>query len=804
MSPIRTATGQQDELWTALAEGAVRLQFPTAETQYSLHRIADSPCHATCPAGVDVKGYVGLIAQRRFQEAVDLVRVRCPLPGICGRVCTHPCELSCQRSEEDEPVAIRLLKRFAADWELAHPAAPPRPARRLHEEKVAVIGAGPAGLAAAFDLVREGYGVTVFEAAEEAGGMLNQCIPAFRLPREVISHELNYIRQLGVEFCTDTTFGRDLSLGELRERGYGAVLLAMGAQLGKRLDVPGETGNLGVFDCVQFLRMIEQQMPLPAGKRLLVVGGGMSAMDAARVGVRLGLDVTVVYRRTRSEMPAVIDEVQDAEREGVKFQFLAAPTEVTGSNGRVTGMKCQRMKLVTADESGRPRPVPIRGDFFTLPAELIVTAISQEADFTPLAKEGDFTRTRWGSLDADADSLGTGMEGVFAAGDLVLGPDTVIGAMAQGHRAASSIHAYLRGYPLPMPLPAARELGVLPRPPRKQPRARQEVLALDERMSSKEVEFGFDLEAAVAEAQRCLRCGPCHECGSCADDCRHRVTLLRPADVTQGRTPAATLLRVPVDTEEFPLLFEPRPVTLSWWHKRGGRLQESKSEWEISPLLCTVEERMCRGCGDCVKVCPYDAIRVMTLPGGDIVARVFQEFCKGCGSCAAVCPTGAMIADHYEHDGILKAIRGHMTLDAPRGEPRVLLLACNWCFSQPSVLQGLLPPGTRLLDNLCSGRLHPAFVLEAFEAGADGVMVAACGEGECHYRSGNQTMMGQVARLQGMLGLMGMDTARFELRLFKRADSASLPMAVERFVAGLRRAGPLTLDPVPTLEEVTQ
>ena len=802
MSPIRTATGQQDELWMALAEGAVRLHMPGVADPHPLTRISDSPCHAACPAGVDVKGYLGLISQRRFQEAVDLVRERCPLPGICGRVCTHPCELSCQRSESDDPLAIRLLKRFVADWEQAHPAAMRRPARRIFDEKVAVIGSGPAGVAAAFDLVREGYGVTVFESADEPGGMLNQCIPTFRLPREVIGHELEYIRSLGVEFRTGVTFGRDLSLADLRRDGYGAVLLAMGAQLGKRLDVPGEAGNLGVFDCVQFLRMIEKKQPLPDGRRLLVVGGGMSAMDAVRVGVRLGLDATIVYRRTRAEMPAVIDEVLDAEREGVHFQFLASPTEVLGSEGRVTGLKCQRMKLVAADESGRPRPVPIRGDFITLPADFIVTAISQEADFSPLSREGEFTRTRWGSLGADPDSLATGVEGVFAAGDLVLGPDTVIGAIAQGHRAAASIHAYLRGLPLPKPLPPARELAVLPRAPRKQARLQQEVLDLDERVGFKEVEFGFDTEAAVAEAQRCLRCGPCHECGTCAEDCHHRVILLRPADANEGRTPAATLLRVPVDPEEFPQLLGPRPVTLSWWAKRGGRLQESKSEWEVSPLLCAVEERLCRGCGDCIDACPYDAIRLLSTVNGDSVARVFPEACKGCGSCAAICPTGAMVADHYEHESILTAIREHMALDVPRGELRVLLLACNWCFPQPANLQAQLPPGGRLLDNLCSGRLHPAFVLEAFEAGADGVMVAACAEGECHYRTGNQVMMGQVARLQGILGLMGMDPARFKLSLFKRPDTAGLPGVVEKFAADLHGSGPLLLDPATARGEV--
>jgi len=794
-------------LWEAVELGGVQLSMEGEPDGFVLSRLSDSPCQAACPAGVDVKGYVGLIAQGRFQDAVDLVRDRCPLPGICGRVCTHPCELACERGDQgDDPVSIRLLKRFVADWELAHPGTPRAPSVRLHDEKVAVIGGGPAGLTAAFDLAKMGYGVTVFESGSQPGGMLEQCIPTFRLPREVLRSEVDYIARLGVEFRTGVRVGHDITLEEIRAQGHAAIVLAIGTQLGKRMGVPGEEELTGSLDAVDFLRLVNAERPLPAEGRLLVVGGGMSAMDAARTGRRLGFDVTVVYRRTKQEMPAVPEEVEDAEREGVAFELLAAPLRVLGTGGKVTGLECNRMELGEPDESGRRRPVPIEGDVFTLDAELVVAAISQQADLSLLPEGQAYEKTRWGSLAADEQTQATGVDGVFAAGDLVAGPDTVIGAIAQGHRAARSAHAWLRGKPLPTTgAPKPYELGILPRPAKKQSKVDAPVLSPEERKGFDEVELGYIKQAAKEEAARCLRCGPCDECQSCAGDCRHRIVMLSPeASAGNGDLPdESTLLRVPTDPEDFPLLHTARPVSLEWEESRDGQSVKREARFSLSPLLSWVEAKLCRACGDCIKACPYEAIRIVDPLGEPSRAQVSPELCKGCGACAAVCPTQAMLPDWFTHERMLEQVGSLLNGGAPEaasGQPRVLFLSCNWCFPLNPALEADLPAGARSMDVLCTGRIHPAFVMEAFEAGVDGVFIAGCADGECHYRTGNEVFLPHAERLRGILKLLGVPPERFELALMSKGQYVELPARLREFTERIGELGATPLageaDPV--------
>ena len=465
-----------------------------------------APCEHACPAGVDVPAYVSLVAEGRMDEAYAVIRDTNPFPSVCGRVCTAYCEAHCRRGQLDAPVAIRLLKRAAADYR-THTWRPPLEPQR--HQKVAIIGAGPAGLTCAYDLVRRGYTVTVFDRDEKPGGMMQWAIPEYRLPKDVLQREIQDILDLGVEFRGGVAFGRDFSLDDLEREGYQAVFLAIGCQVGIPLDCPGADAA-GVLDAVKFLRDVAAGQPPNVGESVAVIGGGDSAIDAARTALRLGAKhVHLVYRRTREEMPAHPQEVAEAEHEGVKFHFLAAPKEVLAADGRVSALVCQQMRLGDFDRSGRRRPVPVEGAEFSLDVDTVIAAIGQQ-----LAADGLPVEISRGAIKVDPVTLATSLPHVFAGGDCIGGAMTVVDAIADGHRAARAIHSFLSGEPLPEP--------------RKRPKTRvsADVMAKLEEMAEEEkppaepnripdcqrctsfaeVELGFPLEIARLEAQRCLHC----------------------------------------------------------------------------------------------------------------------------------------------------------------------------------------------------------------------------------------------------------------------------------------------------------
>ena len=481
----------------------------------------DSPCKIACPAHIPVQGYVALIGEGKFQEALELVRETVPFAGTLGRICYHPCEMICKRQEVEQPLSICALKRFVYD--ACSGGELPEAAERVYQEQVAIVGAGPAGLTAAYHLARTGYGVTVYEALPVAGGMLAVGIPEYRLPRDVLNHEIDLIRALGVEIRLGTPVGRDggPSLDDLR-RENDAVFLAVGAHQSRRLDIPGEDLE-GVIHSTDFLRRLGLGEEVALGRRVAVIGGGNAAVDAARSALRLGSEVTVVYRRSRAEMPAIPAEVEAAMEEGVQFHFLATPTRVLEQDGRVVGMECIRMALGEPDESGRRRPVPVPGSEFTLELDTVIVSIGQQPDLTPLA--GAET-TRWRTLAADQNTLVTPVEGVFAGGDAVTGPAMAIDAMAAGKRAAETIHRYLRGQDLlvgrTFEWPRPEEIEVtIPRDVELAERPEMTHLPLAERRTTfHEVELGLTEEQAVAEAQRCLSCAVCSECLECVRACQ--------------------------------------------------------------------------------------------------------------------------------------------------------------------------------------------------------------------------------------------------------------------------------------------
>ena len=480
-----------------------------------------SPCKSTCPAHIPVQGYIALIGQGKFNKALALIRETTAFVGTLGRVCHHPCELECKRKDVDSPLAICALKRFAYD--VAAPSAPPpQPVERTQTEKVAIVGAGPAGLSAAYDLVRKGYGVTVYEALPVAGGMLAVGIPAYRLPKDVLQKEIDYIKALGVEIKLNTPIGRDgaPSLEDLRQ-SYDAVFLAVGAHRSRKLNIPGEALP-GVIHSTDFLRALNLGQEVELGKRVAVIGGGNAAVDAARSAIRLGSEVTIVYRRSRVEMPAIPAEVDAAAEEGVKLHFLAAPVRILSEDGRVTAMECIRMELGEPDESGRRRPVPIPGSEFTIEVDTVIVSIGQKPDLSPLAEA---EATPWGTLTADPDTMATPLEGLFAGGDAVTGPASAVEAVAAGQRAAESIHRYLRGMDLRagriFEWPRAADIEVeIPAGTEKAVRREMPALPMSERRSTfKEVELGLTEEQAQAEAARCLSCAVCSECLECVSLC---------------------------------------------------------------------------------------------------------------------------------------------------------------------------------------------------------------------------------------------------------------------------------------------
>ena len=397
------------------------------------------PCQEVCPVHQDVRGYVALIAKEKFKEALELIREVNPLPAVCGFICHHPCEEACLREGVDDPISIRLLKRFVAEYVGKGGRIKQRPGRR-RKEKILVVGSGPAGLSAANDLSLLGYSVTIIEALPVFGGMLAVGIPEFRLPREILRMEIDGIKGLGVDMIPNQPFQFGDHGKKFRQMGYHAVFLAIGAHRSLRLNIPGEKLK-GVFPGVEFLRDLNLGKKMEIGKEIVVIGGGNVAVDVARSSLRLGVKkVSIFYRRSKKEMPAIPEEVDEAIHEGVKIYFLTSPLQLIGRDGRVAGMECVKNRLGEPDESGRRRPVAMEGSNFRVGVDTIISATGQRVDPRPLR---GLETNRDGTICADTDTSETSMKGFFSGGDVVTGPGWAIDAIAAGKRGAKAIHRYL-------------------------------------------------------------------------------------------------------------------------------------------------------------------------------------------------------------------------------------------------------------------------------------------------------------------------------------------------------------------------
>ncbi len=519
--PLKDALQYFRDQFLALINGdkISRIASPPADI---FEAVSTAPCRNGCPAHINIPGYLESIKEGNYEEALAINREKTPFVGTLGRVCVHPCESNCNRQPVDQALSIRLSKRFVADFGLRNGYDQPleKPALNNAKDRVAIVGAGPAGLNAAYQLARKGYGVTVYEALSVAGGMLAVGIPSYRLPRDILNYEIDLVRRMGVDIICNTRVGSDITIGQIWQAGFKAIFIANGLHESAKMGCEGEEACYqGFMPGVEFLRRINLGQKVELGGSVSVIGGGNVAMDCARSAVRLGAkEVNLVYRRSRNEMPANAAEIKAAEEEGINFYLLANPVCILEEGGAVSGMECIKMELGEPDASGRRKPVPLDGSEFILKAESVIPAIGQVANFDFLDEKSAVKLSRWGTIEVDDNTMETAAAGIFAGGDAVLGARTVIEAFATANRAAAAIDAYIRSgraevgqsfyFERYLETAGVYNPECVPEMIGARRRLEEDVLPVNQRVSGfEEADLGFTGPGvAIAEADRCVKC----------------------------------------------------------------------------------------------------------------------------------------------------------------------------------------------------------------------------------------------------------------------------------------------------------
>jgi len=588
-----------------------------------------APCVMTCPANIDIQDYIHLTSNGNFEKAIAVIKEKNPFPSVCGRVCPHPCESQCRRNLVDTPVAINHIKRFLADWDLAR-EKPYTPAKKPSTgKKIAIVGAGPSGLSAAYYSALKGHDVTVFERHPQAGGMLRYGIPEYRLPKNILDKEIDIIKKLGVKIMTNKTLGIHIRLEDLHQ-DFDAVYLAIGCWQATPLQIEGE--NLeGVWSGIRFLEQVAKDAEIKLGDKVVVIGGGNTAMDCARTAIRLGAkSVKLIYRRSRVEIPAAHYEVEEALNEGVEMHFLTTPSKIVLENGKKM-LHCIRMTLGEPDRSGRRRPIPIEGSEYAFEADTIIGAIGQSTNTQFLYHDLPVKLNKWGDIEIDGKTFQTSEMNIFAGGDCVTGPATVIQAVAAGRHAAECMDSFLmKGYIKEQPVDYSCSRGSMEDLPKwefeerpKIPRAPMPQIPPEERKNNfREVEIGYSEMTAVEEARRCLKCG-CHQRYKCdlrKEASAHKVEYVKPVHerpyipivqdhpiITRDHNKCISCGRCIAACDEVE-----GPSILTFYMKHGRQLVGTKSGLPL-------EKTDCVSCGQCVNACPCGALDYRSEKG-----RVFR------------------------------------------------------------------------------------------------------------------------------------------------------------------------------------